>query len=59
LHVAPEQHPLAHEVASQTHWPPLHRWPPVHAGPPPHAQSPADEQVSPSMPLQSAHALPD
>jgi hypothetical protein len=59
LHVAPEQQPLAQDLSSQTHRPPLHRWPPVHAAPPPHAQSPAAEQVSPSPALQSAHALPD
>jgi hypothetical protein len=25
LHVLPAQQPLAQDVASQTHWPPLHR----------------------------------
>jgi hypothetical protein len=43
-HTAPRQHPLGHEVASQTQSPPLQRWPPAHDGPSPHAQLPFASQ---------------
>jgi hypothetical protein len=45
-HVLPLQHPVGHDVASQTHCPPAHRWPEAHAGPLPHAQPPVASQPS-------------
>jgi hypothetical protein len=35
LHVAPSQHPVLHDVASQMQCPPEHRWPVAQAGPDP------------------------
>jgi hypothetical protein len=52
LHVAPLQHPAAHEVASQTQAPPEHRWPAPQGLPDPHVQTPA---VHPSA-LVGSHA---
>jgi hypothetical protein len=40
LHVDPLQHPFAHDVASQTHWPPTQRWPDAHAAFAPHVHAP-------------------
>ncbi len=37
VHVAPEQQPVGHDVASQMQSPALHRWPAPHGPPAPHA----------------------
>jgi hypothetical protein len=57
LHTPPEQHPLAHDVASQTQAPPTQRCPLAHAAPPPHEQPPA-VQPSATVVLQVVHPLP-
>lgn len=44
VHVPPEQQPLAHDWASQTHEPSTHTCPGEHAGPEPHSQVPPFEQ---------------
>jgi hypothetical protein len=49
-HVVPSQHPLGHDVASQTHRPPAQRWPATHAAPPPQLHCPA---VQPSVSVAS------
>jgi hypothetical protein len=57
LQTEPEQHPFAHEVASQTHAPLTHRCPLAHAAPPPQEQPPA-VQPSATVVLQVVHPLP-
>jgi hypothetical protein len=39
-HTLPLQHPVGHDAALQTHWPPTHAWPPPHARPDPHEHEP-------------------
>jgi hypothetical protein len=62
-HVFPLQHPLGHEVASQTHWPvPLQCWPVAQAAqavpPLPHEVFDSPENGSQVVPLQQpAHEL--
>jgi hypothetical protein len=57
--VVPEQQPLGHEKASQTHAPPAQRWPVAQAGPAPHAQAPAGVQLSAIAGSQGWQAAPD
>lgn len=54
---AMSQHPLAHDVASQTQLPATHRVPAAHAGLEPQLQAPA-RQLSASETSQLWHALP-
>jgi hypothetical protein len=56
--VDPAQHPLGHEVASQTQLPPRQRWPAVQAGPAPQAHEPAAVQLSAVAVLQVVQAPP-
>ncbi len=56
--VAPWQHPLGQEVASQMHWPPAQRWPPAHTKPSPHRQTPSRPQRSALFRSQVIHAAP-
>ncbi len=53
----PEQHPLGHEVRSQTQAPLTQRWPAAHGAPVPHWQVPVAEQRS-APPPQLTQALP-
>jgi hypothetical protein len=53
----PEQQPLGHDVALQTHAPLVHTWPVPHAGPDPHLQAPA-AQLSDCGSPHAAHAAP-
>jgi hypothetical protein len=46
LHVVPSQHPVAQEVASQTHCPAEHLWPAWQAGPDPQWQALAESHPS-------------
>jgi hypothetical protein len=55
--VVPEQHPLGHEVRSQTQAPLTQRWPVAHGAPVPHWQVPVAEQRSAPAP-QLTQALP-
>jgi hypothetical protein len=57
LQVLPEQQPVGHEVASQTHRPPTHRWPPAHASPGPQPQPPLAHESARWM-LQEEQAPP-
>lgn len=57
VHVVPEQQPLAHEAASQTHLPPAHSCPVPHAALPPQVQVPLAEQPSAFVP-QLVHVAP-
>ena len=57
-HVCPLQHPLGHDVASQTHSPPLHRCPSPHAALPPQLHVPAAEHPSLEVALHATHAFP-
>jgi hypothetical protein len=54
----PAQHPVAHEVASQTHLPPRQRWPVPQAGPAPQAQVPAAVQASATVESHDWQTLP-
>jgi hypothetical protein len=54
-HVDPEQQPLGHEAASQTHVPFEQRCPSPHAGPAPHVQPPLPEHPSLVDASQPAH----
>ena len=56
--VDPAQHPLGHEVASQTQLPPRQRWPAPQAEPAPQAHEPAAVQLSAVVGLQVVQAPP-
>ena len=56
--VAPLQHPLGQDFASQTHWPPAQLWPAAHGGLSPHRHSPLAEQVSARPSGQLAQTAP-
>ena len=56
--MAPLQHPLGHEVASQMHRPSAQRCPPAHAGPDPQAQVPSVPQWSALLVSQATQAAP-
>ena len=56
--VDPAQHPLGHEVASQTQLPPRQRWPAPQAEPAPQAHEPAAVQLSAVEGLQVVQAPP-
>jgi len=58
VHVDPEQHPLAHDVASQTQAPPEQTWPALHAAPVPQAHAPEAEQRSDFVVSHAWHATP-
>ena len=53
----PEQHPVGHEVALQTHAPPTQAWPAAQAGPVPQAQAPP-AQPSARTESQATQAAP-
>ena len=55
-HAPPEQQPVGHEVASQTHTPALQRRPAPHGAPEPQAQAPL-RQLS-LWESQAAHIMP-
>ena len=57
LHVAPEQHPLAHALALHTHAPATHACPAAHAAPTPHAHVPFVQRSERAS--QAAHEPPD
>jgi hypothetical protein len=46
MHIPPEQQPLGHDAALQTHAPPTHSSPWPQAGPLPHVHPPVDEHPS-------------
>jgi len=58
LHAFPLQQPLAHEVASQAHAPPVHSCPLEHALATPHWHEPAAEHALASVVLHVTQALP-
>ncbi len=57
VHVLPEQQPVGHDAASQTHWPPEHSCPAPHAAAPPQVQPPLAEQPS-ALDPQLVHVAP-
>lgn len=58
VHTSPAQHPVAHEVESQTHAPATQRCPAAHEGALPHWQLPPAAQVSASSGSHATHAEP-
>jgi hypothetical protein len=56
-HVFPLQHPVGHDVALHTHWPPMHAWPVAHWAPVPQVHAPL-VHASERLGSQVVHALP-
>ncbi len=58
MHTGPSQHPLGHEVESQTHAPATQRCPVAHEGLIPHWQLPSVVQLSLRVGLQGKQVEP-
>ncbi len=58
VHVLPWQQPVGHEVALQTHAPPMQACPVAQGGPLPHWHAPVAEQLSARVVSHATHAAP-